>query len=445
MTVANVTPQKLTKEAEDKVKQMLRDICGPELADLVKEQMATFREEVEKNSQGAIPEWLKNLAAQAGKDGGSQGPEATRAATKAMIDIGGGNQMIQGRGDAISRMLTAIAAEASKSNRLTRESWYREIYGEDDVFKALAATDAVSGGFLIPDAQSMDIIELLRPASVFRSMQPNIEPMEAGKLNISGLASGASAAYIGENSNIGMSAQTFRQLELIAKKLAVLIPVSNDLIRRKSGTSNMVRDDLVAAIAEKSDSAFIRSDGTSAEPRGLRYRANAANLLTVNTTVITENVMADLGQLMLGLMNNDVRMVRPGWLMAPRTWMGLLLMTDALGNFFMMQEISNKRLFGYPIGVTTNIPINLAVTDTAESEVYFVDFADVVIGESTTLVLDASAEAAYYDGSAVQASFSLDQTVIRAIVEHDITLRHDFSCAVLTDVDWYASGSPITT
>ena len=122
-----------------------------------------------------------------------------------------------------------------------------------------------------------------------------------------------------------------------------------------------------------------------------------------------------------------------------------MLMTDANGNFFMMNELSNKRLFGYPIGVTTNIPINLAVTGTNESEVYFVDMADVVIGDSTTLILDADAGAAYYDGSQIQASFSLDQTVLRAIVEHDITLRHDFSCAVLTDVDWYASGSPITT
>ena len=438
MTTPAVAPQRPSKESEDRVRSMLKDICGPMLAELVGEQMATFRQEMEKQyKEGAIPQWLKDVA------GKAQTPDIPDTA-KQLIDAGGIN-IIRGGGDPLSRWATAIAAECSKGSRFTREGWYKDRYGEDDLYKALAATDAVDGGFLIPDAQSMDLIELLRPMSVFRQLNPNVEPMDAGKMNIPGIATGASASYIGENANAPMTGVTFRQLEMVAKKLACLVPISNDLIRRKAGTSNMVRDDMVAAIAQKSDTAFIRSDGTAGEPRGLRYRANSANLLTVNATVITENVMADLGNAMLGLMNNNVRMIRPAWLMAPRTWMGLMLMTDANGNFFMMNELSNKRLFGYPIGVTTNIPINLAVTGTNESEVYFVDMADVVIGDSTTLILDADAGAAYYDGSQIQASFSLDQTVLRAIVEHDITLRHDFSCAVLTDVDWYASGSPITT
>lgn len=437
MTVPAVTPQKLTKETEDRVRSMLRDVCGPMLEELVGAQMAQFRESMEKSQpQSPIPAWLQTLAAKAGvlTDEAPQIP----ATAKQLIEMGG-IQIVKGYGDPLSRYLTAIAAEASKvgaGRRMTREEWYKDRYGEDDIYKALAATDAVSGGFLVPDAQSMEIIELLRPASVFRQMNPVVEPMEQGKLSIPGLATGASATYIGENQNISMTAQTFRQVNLIARKLAAVIPVSNDLIRRRAGTSNMVRDDLVAAMAQKSDSAFIRSDGTSSEPRGLRYRAAAANLLTVNATVNTENVMADLGNAMLALMNNNVRMIRPGWLMAPRTWMALMLMSTADGNFFMMPELSNRRLFGYPIGVTTNIPITLAVTGTNESEIYFVDFADVVIGETTTLLLDASSEAAYYDGANVQASFSLDQTVLRAIIEHDIVLRHDASVAVLTDVDW---------
>jgi hypothetical protein len=50
--------------------------------------------------------------------------------------------------------------------------------------------------------------------------------------------------------------------------------------------------------------------------------------------------------------------------------------------------------------------------------------------------VDASSEAGYYDGSAQQSAFTLDQTVIRAIQEHDMVLRHAESCAVIKDCSW---------
>jgi hypothetical protein len=68
--------------------------------------------------------------------------------------------------------------------------------------------------------------------------------------------------------------------------------------------------------------------------------------------------------------------------------------------------------------------------------VYFADFADVVIGEATTLLVDASTEAGYYDGSSQQSAFTLDQTVIRAIQEHDMAVRHAESVAVIKDCSW---------
>ena len=89
--------------------------------------------------------------------------------------------------------------------------------------------------------------------------------------------------------------------------------------------------------------------------------------------------------------------------------------------------------------MTTNIPITQDTTGAGndnESEVYLVDFAQVIIGESQGLLVDSSQEAAYHDGSNVQAAFSLDQTVVRAIAEHDLGLRHDKAVAMLTGVTW---------
>jgi HK97 family phage major capsid protein len=96
-------------------------------------------------------------------------------------------------------------------------------------------------------------------------------------------------------------------------------------------------------------------------------------------------------------------------------------------------------LWGWPIGTTTNVPITLDTSGSGndnESEVYLVDFAQVLIGESQGLLVDSSQEAAYHDGSNIQAAFSLDQTVVRAIAEHDLGMRHDKAVAMLTQVTW---------
>jgi HK97 family phage major capsid protein len=124
-------------------------------------------------------------------------------------------------------------------------------------------------------------------------------------------------------------------------------------------------------------------------------------------------------------------MTRPGWLMSPRSWNNLSLAQTTTGAFAFRDEMARGTLMGYPFCLTTQVP-----GTGATGELYLADFADVVIGESLNLLVDASMEAAYFDGSSVQAAFSLDQTVIRVIAEHDFALRRDVSAAVMTGMSW---------
>lgn len=325
-----------------------------------------------------------------------------------------------------------------KEKRMVSPADYaQEKFGaESPVFKQLAASTGAAGGFAIPEQWSSDFIELLRPASVIRRMNPTTDDLSSGVSNIPGLSGGASGGYIGENKNAPKSGLTFRNVKAVAKKLAVLVPVSNDWIRRASAANQAtVRDDMVAALAQASDLAFIRSQGTANEPKGLLYWAPTANKFNANATVNLANVTADLGKAVLKLMENNVRMLRCGWLFAPRTWNYLMTLRDANGNFAFRDELLRGTLWGWPWAMTTQIPTNLGGT-TDESEVYFADFADVVLSEATGIMIDSSDVAAYHDGSAVQAAFSLDQTVIRAIMEHDLVARHDESISVIQAVKW---------
>jgi HK97 family phage major capsid protein len=315
------------------------------------------------------------------------------------------------------------------------ERWYEQADAEP-ILRALAAGSAVDGGFLIEGDVSAEIIELLRPASVIRGMNPVMMPMPNGTIRVRKLAGGSSASYSGENEDISASQPEFGELVLTARKLTALVPISNDLVRAPSaGAEGIVRDDVVQAMALRGDLAMLRGDGLDNTPKGLRHWALAPNVFAARATVNLDNVTADLRDAVNALESADVRMIRPGWLMAPRTKNYLMTVRDGNGNFAFRDEMRAGRLWEFPFATTTQIPTNL---NGNESELYLVDFADAVIGEQEGVILDVSSEASYIENGNLVSAFSRDQTVIRAIGLHDFGMRHDASIVVVTGVTWGA-------
>lgn len=324
--------------------------------------------------------------------------------------------------------------------------------------KALGTADPTAGGFLVPNQISADVIELLRPAAVVRSLGPNVIPMPNGKLEIPRITAGATAAYVGENANITKSEERFGLLRLAFRKLACVVPISNDLIRHASPNADMiVRDDVVRALASREDKAFLRDNGSDATPRGLKHWIHATHKVAANGTVNIDNVTADLGRCLQLIMAADIPLViqqnisaaqgavvdvRPGWIFSPRTYRYLTTVRLTQGPYAFRDEMLRGTLFGFPFRVTSQVLETMtaggADTGGTQSEVYFGCFAHAVIGESLGLSVDASQEAAYHDGSSVVAAFSQDQTVIRVMAEHDFALRHDKSFVLLQNVTWGA-------
>jgi HK97 family phage major capsid protein len=317
-----------------------------------------------------------------------------------------------------------------------------EAQGQSGLFANQNMSTGSAGGFLVPEDVSGEVIELLRPASVILQSNPIVMPMPNGNMTMNRQATGAAASYIGEQQNAPATAMSLGQVKLQAKKLAALIPISNDLLRSASvAADRVVRDDLVMSLATRQDLAFIRGSGTSFSPLGLRFQATGTdfattNILTMTATPDLVKVTNDLGRLELAIENANVPMIRQTWLMAPRVRTYLQNLRDGNGNY-AFPEVASGQLRGKPIRVTTQIPTNLG--GGTESELYLVDFAQVVIGEHMGIEIAMSTEAAYVDAtSTMQAAFSRDETVMRAIQQHDIGLRHLAAVAVLTGVTWGA-------
>jgi HK97 family phage major capsid protein len=323
--------------------------------------------------------------------------------------------------------------------------------------KALGTGDPTQGGFLVPTEVAAEMIELLRPAAVVRSLGPTVMQMTGGKLEINRLTTGATAAYVGENQNISKTEERFGILRLTFRKLACLVPISNDLIRQSSPSADtVVRDDTVRALAQREDKAFIRDNGVDSVPKGLRYWIHSDNVYAANATVNLDNVTSDLGKALQYIMAADIPLiiqqnqtptttgavidVRPGWIFSPRTYKYLSTVRHTNGPYAFRDEMLRGTLWGFPFRVTSQVLETMTAADAdtggTQTEVYFGCFAHAVIGEALGLMVDASTEAAYYDGSTVQAAFSRDQTVIRVMTEHDFALRHDKAFVRIKSVTW---------
>ena len=150
----------------------------------------------------------------------------------------------KGKGADAARFLRAIAAgkgDTRKAADYAKKNWNDERFS-----KQLLESEYDAGGVLVPDEYAAELIDLLRAQSVVRNMGAMTMPMNSGSLTIPKLTGGTTANYIGENEKGGASEPSFGSIQMSAKKLKAIVPISNDLIRDSSPQAdNVVRNDVV--------------------------------------------------------------------------------------------------------------------------------------------------------------------------------------------------------
>jgi HK97 family phage major capsid protein len=337
----------------------------------------------------------------------------------------------------------------------------KEMYGENHpVTKALITSSGAAGGFIVPPDVMTEVIPLLRAQAVVRSAGPRNIPMPRGTMTLPGQASAATAAYGSETKAITQSQQTLNQIVASYKKLTALVPVSNDMLRYADPAIDaFVRDDLVKVIALREDLAFIQGDGTQDTPRGFLSFAGAygstvpvfstsgnstlgagGNWISSTSSYTLATVASELGGAVNKLDTANVPDSKRVWFMHPRSYNYLFNVQNSLGVYVYRDELIRGTLLTYPIKKTTQIPVNIwdaASSNKDNSFVYLVEMTEAMLLDSMQLELAVSREGNYVDSNGTTVSaFQSDQTIIRAIAEHDFQIRHDAAVAVIQMVRW---------
>jgi len=396
------------------VAAVVREVLGQELSE-VREMFSAKGAEMAANADALK---AASVAADDAREAEAAKAVTNRRFTYSSPFEGGPENSKRDQGIAAARFIRLLAAGKGDTERAAKVA---KQWGDDFMAKALNESVFEAGGALVPEDFMTEIIELLRARTVVRAAGATSIPMPRGQVSIPYQSGSGTASYIGELQNNPPSQQQWAQLTLVAKKLAALVPISNDLLRDASpSVDTLVRNDLVQIMSLREDIAFIRDDGTNNTPKGMRFQAPAGHVNAISGAALAD-ITNDLHDMMLDLENENIPGVRLGWIFAPRTASGIMRLRDANGNFVFREEMLTGNLMGVPFYKTTQIPTNLG--GGTDSEFYLADFSSLVIGESMGLQISAFEGGAYNDGNAVVSGISTDQTVLRAIARHDFGAR----------------------
>ena len=295
------------------------------------------------------------------------------------------------------------------------------------IIRSLSEGVAGDGGNLVETQYAPEMIELLYATAVVRQAGARVLPMPGGNLTVHRLATGVTGRYEGELNNIATQQETTDSVQMTAKQLSVIVPVSNQLLQDTSGLVNdMVVSDIGSGLSLREDLAFLRGDGTSNTPVGVLNQAAVTNVVTATSLPGA----LSKGRALLRGANLPLR--KRGIIMNADLESYFYSYLSKNGDYVYRDEMDNGKLMGMPFLVTTQIPSNLTTGGmTAGTEMYFGEWSEVIIGETMAVNIETSTEGSYFNGTTLVSAFSTNQTLFRAIGRHDIALRHRQGVAVV--------------
>lgn len=325
---------------------------------------------------------------------------------------------------------------------------------EQSIHMAMNTESAAGGGVLIPTVLAQNVIGYLFPRAIVRNTNggPLEVPMPNGNLDMGRISGAPVASYTGRNAAVQVTTAQTDKVSLKAKKLTGMIPFAKDLLRM-AGVQPQVDSILTAvlgnAMSIAADIGMIRGDGTGNNIMGLRYWAPANQVIPATPLAgkstadgtLQQAIRWDVSQLKLALARANVFMARPAFLMHPNQFEYLASLQTTTGAKVFPEVEAEGRFGKIPIGVTTQIPTNLASGGATGNgaEIYLVDWDHWVIGTSLPMEVAISYEASYTDPATGQSvnAFERDETLVRMIVEHDLAPLHAVAVAVLDGVTWF--------
>ena len=274
------------------------------------------------------------------------------------------------------------------------------------------------GGFLVQPQYSTEILKMAFDTGVLASRCRRI-PMQSNRLVIPGLdetsradgsrQGGVRGYWTAEAATKTGSTPKFRQIELNASKMVVMVYATDELLEDANALEAYVRQAAASEIGFKIDDALINGSG-GGQPLGILNAGclvtQAAEVGQAAATFLYENATKMWTRLFPKSQMNAV------WLINQNVWPQLFTMNLAIGTggsavFMPAGGASGSpyaTLFGRPI-----IPIEQCQSIGTVGDIFLADMGGYILGERGGLKTDMS----------IHVAFTSDQSVFRFVIRLD--------------------------
>jgi len=330
-------------------------------------------------------------------------------------------------GSGLNGLEREVSEEIAK--RTGREA--RGFYAPDSFWggrRDLTVGTATAGGHLVgTDHLGDQFVDALRSRLVFNELGARFMTGLRGDVAIPKLATGVSAGFVAENGATSEVNAVFSQITMSPKSLGAFTDISRLLmIQSDPSVEQIVRDDLLNAIAQKIEDVAIEGGGSN-EPTGITGTAGIGSVaIGTNGGVIAWDDIVNLVK-EVEIDNAAINGNTLAYLTNPKV-KSLMASTPKVASTdsVMLLDAPWNSLYGYNLAVTNNVPSDLTKgTLTTASAMVFGDFSQLMMGFFSTpdVLVDP-----YTAGSTGAVR-------IRVMQELDIAVRHAQSFAACLDID----------
>jgi len=300
--------------------------------------------------------------------------------------------------------------------------------------RALDATTGTKGEYLVPPQAMTQMIDLLYAQTVvIESGATVLSNLVGSPVEIPKLTTGATAAWIAENTAITESEQVFGQVTLSPNMLAALVKMSRRLVALSNpGVEGIVQGDIVKQMQRALDLAALRGTGANNQPLGVSQQPN------INTVSIGDNggaINFDHLIKMEGTLEDDDAAMGPlGFIFHPRVKRRLKIEkvveysggTEGAYRLHPPTDSDLENWLSAPFKTTTQIPINLTKgSGTALTEVYYGDWSSLLVALWGGMLIEST--------NSGGDAFAKHQLWVKATMEADIAVRHPESFCLIND------------
>lgn len=304
-----------------------------------------------------------------------------------------------------------------------------------DAMKTLQMNVDPLGGWTLPENLVMELLPVLKEATVFNRLQCRMWPMVDDNITFRKRVGRSSVYWLGEGKDIARTDFRGGRFNLTAKYAAAIVEVSNRLLRSSQGSlvEAEVRKELVEELTLAFEYAYLYgigavpsgSDNTGAQPLGLK---NVSGVSVFNigaerdgTTNAATNggplTLVDISRARNLLERSNIPMRGTDAFIANPIIKGVLReMVDENGRHYFWESPRNSdntdTLNGVPIVWTTAIPTNLTTgTSSTTTEMFYGEWNQFYIGTPADMRIDINTQS--------DSAFNADETHTRVIAKTD--------------------------